>query len=250
MLGELAHHWTLDREVTFLNHGSFGACPRAVLEAQQRIRDEIEREPVRFYLRELPGRLDAARKKLALFLGADPEAVAFVANATTGVNSVLRSLSFGPGDELLVTDHEYNACRNALDFVAARSGATVVVAEVPFPIDGAQQIVDSVLGKVSERTRLLLIDQVIRPDPRQRGEAAQNDGCTALRSLHPRDQGLARRATGRDRSAESRAPRSPPPLHRHRRDGARRAGGEGAGRRHRVIRIRGGRGCGAGNGCR
>jgi isopenicillin-N epimerase len=159
MLGELAQHWTLDPEVTFLNHGSFGACPRVVLEAQQRIRDEMEREPVRFFLRELPGRLDAARGKLAAFLGAEAEGVAFVTNATTGVNSVLRSLRFGPGEELLVTDHEYNACRNALDFAAERNGAAVVVVPLPFPAT-PEAVEDAILSAATPRTKLALIDHV------------------------------------------------------------------------------------------
>ena len=123
MPGPFARHWTLDPDVTFLNHGSFGACPRTVLEAQQRLRDELERQPVRFFVRHFHDRLDAAREMLAGFVGADPGCIAAVPNATTAVNSVLRSLRLGPDDELLVTDHEYNACRNALDFVAERGPA-------------------------------------------------------------------------------------------------------------------------------
>ena len=116
-------------------------------------RAEMERETVRFVHRELEGRLDVARAALAAFVGSDPDDLAFVANATTGVNTVLRSLAFAPGDELLTTDHEYNACRNALDFVAARSGAKVVVAAIPFPLQSEQQVVDAVLAKVTGAER-------------------------------------------------------------------------------------------------
>lgn len=160
---EHARHWDLDPTVVFLNHGSFGACPRAVLQRQQELRAEMERETVRFVHRELEGRLDGARAALAAFVGSDPDDLAFVPNATTGVNTVLRSLAFAPGDELLTTDHEYNACRNALDFVAARSGAKVVVAAIPFPLQSEQQVVDAVLAKVTARTKLLLIDHVTSP---------------------------------------------------------------------------------------
>jgi isopenicillin-N epimerase len=160
---EHARHWDLDPTVVFLNHGSFGACPRVVLQRQNELRAEMEREPVRFVHRELEGRLDAARAALAAFVGCDPDDLAFVPNATTGVNTVLRSLAFAPGDELLTTDHEYNACRNALDFVAARTGAKVVVAAIPFPLQSGQQVIDAVLAKATARTKLLLIDHVTSP---------------------------------------------------------------------------------------
>ncbi len=158
-----ARHWDLDPEVVFLNHGSFGACPRDVLALQHELRARLEREPVLFLHRELERRLDAARAELARFVGCDADDLAFVANATTGVNTVLRSLAWQPGDELLVTDHEYAACRNALDFVAARHGARVVVAPIPFPIGSAQHAVDAVLAHATARTKLLLIDHVTSP---------------------------------------------------------------------------------------
>ncbi|OLP18034.1 penicillin epimerase [Leptolyngbya sp. 'hensonii'] len=154
--------WSLDPTVTFLNHGSFGACPIPVLQVQQELRDRLERQPLHFFGREWEGLLDQARRELAAFVGADPEELAFVPNATTGVNTVLRSLlpQFGPGDELLTTNHEYNACRNGLNFVAEQTGATVVVAEVPFPIADPDQVVEAVLARASSRTRLALVDHV------------------------------------------------------------------------------------------
>jgi len=146
--------------VTFLNHGSFGACPRPVLNAQARLREQLEREPVRFFMREFEALLDDARNQVAEFVGAEPEQLVFVQNATTGVNSVLRSLQFESGEELLTTDHEYNACRNALDFIAERTGAQVVVAKIPFPIDSPEQVVEAVMEQVTPKTRLALIDHV------------------------------------------------------------------------------------------
>src|SRR5256885_6965055 len=132
MSGPAAIHWSLDPTITYLNHGAFGACPRVVLEVQARYRARLEEEPVRFLDRELPDLLAKSRVALASFLGADPDDLAFVTNATTGVNTILRSLRFEPGDELLATDHEYNAALNALREVAARDGARVVIAHVPF----------------------------------------------------------------------------------------------------------------------
>ena len=160
---EWARLWPLDPAITFLNHGSFGACPRAVLDAQARWRAELEAEPVRFLHRELEGRLAAARAALGAFVGADPEDLAFVPNATTGVNTVLQSLDFATGEELLVTDHGYNACRNAVERVAVRAGLRVVVAPVPFPVEGPDQVVEAVLGRVGPRTRLALLDHVTSP---------------------------------------------------------------------------------------
>jgi len=155
--------WPLDPDVTFLNHGSYGACPRAILEAQGRLRDRLEAEPVRFLSRELEGLLDGAREALGGFLGADPDDLAFVPNATTGVNTVLRWLDLGPGDELLATDHTYNACRNALEAVAARAGARVVVATLPFPVAAPEEVLEAVLSRVGPRTRLALVDHVTSP---------------------------------------------------------------------------------------
>ncbi|HYR95376.1 MAG TPA: aminotransferase class V-fold PLP-dependent enzyme, partial [Candidatus Binatus sp.] len=131
---DVTRFWGLDPDVTFLNHGSFGACPLPVLEAQRRLRDRMERQPVRFFMRDLEGLLDGARAELGAFIGAEPQDLAFVPNATAGVNAVLRSLRIEPGDELLVTDHAYNACRNALDFAAAERGARVVIVPMAFPI--------------------------------------------------------------------------------------------------------------------
>ncbi len=160
---EWAALWPLDRGVTFLNHGSYGACPAEVLRYQAALRAEMEAEPVRFLGRELDDRLDAARARLGAFVGADPDDLAFVSNATGGVNAVLRSLRLAPGDELLTTDHAYQACRNTLDFVAERSGARVVAVTLPFPVTDPQAIVDTVLAGVTPRTRLALLDHITSP---------------------------------------------------------------------------------------
>lgn len=152
--------WPLDAGVVFLNHGSFGSCPHAVLEFQRDIRSRLERQPVQFLVRELEPLLDQARGALAAFVGAVADDLVFVPNATAGVNTVLRSLRFQVGDELLVTNHEYNACRNALNFAAEQAGARVVEAAVPFPLRSANEIIEAVLARVSRRTKLALLDHV------------------------------------------------------------------------------------------
>jgi isopenicillin-N epimerase len=153
--------WHLDPAIAFLNHGSFGACPIAVLEYQHSLRLELERQPLQFLAREIEPRLDAARSHLAQFLHADAANLVFVPNATTGINAVLRSLKFQPGDAVLTTNQEYNACRNALDFVAERSGIEIIVADIPYPIDDPQIIVDVVLNAVTPQTKLVLLDHVV-----------------------------------------------------------------------------------------
>ena len=110
---------------------------------------QLEREPMDFLWRTLPRRLEEARGALGAFLGSDPDLLAFVPNATAGVNAVVRSLSLSPGDEILTTDHAYGACRKALEHVAARAGARVVAAAVPFPLASEEEVVAPILAALS-----------------------------------------------------------------------------------------------------
>ncbi len=152
--------WDLDPSITFLNHGSFGACPRPVLEAQWGLIRELESNPLKFLGREFEDRLDAARAEVAAFLNADPEGLVVVPNATTGVATVLGSVRLRPGDELLTTNHEYNATLNALAAVADRARARVVRVAIPVPIRHAEEAVEALLTAVTPRTRLALISHV------------------------------------------------------------------------------------------
>ncbi len=154
----LRAHWTLDPDVRFLNHGSFGACPRVVLEEQSALRARLERQPLQFF-RDLERLLDGSRSALATLLGADADDLCFVPNASTGVACVIRSLQFSPGDEILTTNHVYNSCRNTLQF-AVEQGARIVVAEVPFPLSTPEQVTAAILSAATPRTRLALIDHI------------------------------------------------------------------------------------------
>ena len=151
--------WPLDPTVTYLNHGAFGSCPHRVLEYQAELRRQMERQPVQFFVRDLEPLLDAVRNELARFLGAEACDIVMVPNATAGINTVLRSLVFERGDELLTTNHEYNASQNAIAYVANR-GARLVIAGVPFPIRSSGEIIEAVLRCVTSRTRIALIDHV------------------------------------------------------------------------------------------
>lgn len=153
-------HWALKPGTVFLNHGSFGACPLPVLALQSELRQAMEAEPVQFLWRRYEERLEPARAALAAFLGAKPQDLVFVTNTTTGVNAVLRSLDLRPGDALLTTNLDYNACRNVLIEVVRRAGAELVVARLPFPLRSEDEIVAAVLAAVTPRTRLAMLDHV------------------------------------------------------------------------------------------
>ena len=155
--------WDLDSTVTYLTHGTYGACPRPVLEYQRGLVAELEANPLRFLTRELEGRLDEARATVAAFLNADPAGLVPVPNATTGVATVLGSLRLRPGDELLTDDHEYNATLNALETVAERARARVVRVSIPLPISHPEEVVEALIGGVTPRTRLALVSHVTSP---------------------------------------------------------------------------------------
>ncbi|MEX2280344.1 MAG: aminotransferase class V-fold PLP-dependent enzyme [Acidimicrobiia bacterium] len=159
----MRRHWALAPDILHLNHGSFGATPRAVLDVQRRIRDEFESNPTGFVDERYLDRLDEVRTVLASFVSVDPASLAFVTNATSGVASVVGSIDMGPGDEILTTDHTYNACRNTIDVAATRAGATVTIAPVRFPDSSPDQAVESVLSRVTAHTRLAVVDHVTSP---------------------------------------------------------------------------------------
>ena len=163
MPSHLAKHWTFDPSRVFLNHGSFGACPNFVIKEQRMWQNLMEKEPVQFFEELMPELLLNSRIALAEFLSCDANDLAFVSNATSGVNTILRSLHFEQGDEILVPNHAYQACRNTIDFVASRWGAKVVEVAIPFPIDGPQTVIELMKSARSERTKLVMIDTVTSP---------------------------------------------------------------------------------------
>jgi isopenicillin-N epimerase len=160
---EFARHWSLDEIIVFLNHGSFGATPRAVQAAQSKYRRQLEKEPVRFFVRKHQELMDKARAAVAEFIHCPADCLALIPNATTGVTTVLENLALKEGDEILINDHEYVACQNNARRVAARAGAKVVTAAPPFPCPSPEAAIDSILAQVTSRTRLALISHVTAP---------------------------------------------------------------------------------------
>jgi isopenicillin-N epimerase len=147
----------LDPDVVFLNHGSYGACPRPVFERYQAWQRELEREPVDFITRRLGGLLADARAVLADYVGAQPDDLTFVQNATTGVNMAARALDLQPGDEVLSTDLEYGACDFTWEHVCARAGATYVRAAIPLPLDDPTS---AIFARRTERTRAVYVSHI------------------------------------------------------------------------------------------
>ena len=158
-----ASPWRFAPGLTFLTHGTFGACPIPVLAWQRSLVDELEASPVAFLDSTLEARLDGARGAVAAFLKADPEGLVFLPNATTGISTVLRSLRFEPGDELLTTNHEYNATLNAIAEVARAAGANVVRVDLPFEIESSARVLAAVLAAVTPRNRLAVMSHVTSP---------------------------------------------------------------------------------------
>jgi isopenicillin-N epimerase len=147
-------------DVVYLNHGSFGASPRPVFERYQAWQRELEAEPVELLGRRFAGLMRGARGALAAFVGAGPDDVVFVPNATTGLNAVARSLRLEPGDEVLATDHEYGALDRTWTFICEKRGARYVRRPLPLPIRSAEEIIDAVWAGVGDRTRVLFLSHV------------------------------------------------------------------------------------------
>jgi isopenicillin-N epimerase len=158
-----AQHFSLDPKVVYLNHGAFGSCPLFVQAKQNEWRERLERNPVHFFTRELEGLLDDTRAVLGPFVGARPDDLAFVPNATAGVNTVLSALDLEPGSEILINDHTYPACRNAVQYWAARRSHQVRVAKIPFPLTSGEELSQAILAQVTPRTRLVLLDHIASP---------------------------------------------------------------------------------------
>ena len=166
----MLEHWLLDPNITYLNHGTVGAPPKRVLRKQQDLRDEMERQPSRFVLRELNGsqpmpwrsesRLREAIAHTAPFVGSRPEDLVFVPNVTTGLNAVLRSVPLGPGDDVVISDLGYGAVALAAGVVTRDRGASLHTVEMPHPLRDSGDVVSTIVGALTPRTKLVVVDHI------------------------------------------------------------------------------------------
>lgn len=153
----------LEKDVCFLNHGSFGACPKPVFEAYQNYQKQIERQPLRFFTKEAAGLLHQSRKKLAQFLNADIESLAFVPNATTAVNIFAQSLNLGKGDEVLSVSHEYGATKRMWKILAGRKGFRYREHKLQVPLENADDFVHRFFEDVGKQTKVIFISHISSP---------------------------------------------------------------------------------------
>lgn len=160
MSENLARHFLLRDDITFLNHGSYGACPRPVFEAYQAWQLELEREPVEFLSRKLTENMRLPREALAAEFGTSPENLVGVTNATTGLNIVARSLDLKPGDQILTTDHEYSALEKTWAYICRKTGAQLVMAKIPLPLETEAQFTNALVDRMTERTKVLFLSHI------------------------------------------------------------------------------------------
>ena len=163
MSDNLARQFLIREDVTFLNHGSFGACPRPVFAAYQALQLELESEPVEFLGRRLNDLMRTPREAVAAELGSDTNNIAAVINATSGLNIVAQSLALKPGDQILTTDHEYSALEKTWAYVCRKTGAEVVVVKVPLPLVSEEAFTDAIIGGMTDRTRVLFLSHITSP---------------------------------------------------------------------------------------
>ncbi|MBP1692193.1 MAG: aminotransferase class V-fold PLP-dependent enzyme [Chloroflexi bacterium] len=159
-IGSLQDLFLLDPNIIFLNHGSFGACPRSVFEVYQAWQRELELQPVEFLGRQAPKLLAHARKCLANYLGVLADEIVYFTNPTTAINMVARSIGLKPGDEILATDHEYGAMDRIWRFICRQAGATYIRQPIPLPVTTQEDFVDNLFRDVNERTRAIFISHI------------------------------------------------------------------------------------------
>ena len=163
MTNPLKSEFLLDPKVIYLNHGSFGACPRPVFEEYQRWQRELERQPMEFLARRALDMMAEARGALADLLSCEEDEVVYFPNPTTAINMAARSLKLEPGDEILTTDHEYGAMDRTWRFICRQTGARYLRQPIPLPVTSSEAFTETFWAGVTERTRVIFISHITSP---------------------------------------------------------------------------------------
>lgn len=150
----------LDPNITFLNHGSFGACPQPIFDEYQRFQRELESDPVHFIQKKLPVYLKQAKVPLAEFIGCNPKDFFFVPNPTVAINTVMRSLALQPGDEILATNHEYGAMDRTWHFYCKKSGAKYVRQPITLPVVSKEQMITEFWKGYTSKTKVVFLNHI------------------------------------------------------------------------------------------
>ena len=162
-MSHIKDQFLLAPDVTFLNHGSFGATPKPVMEAYQNWQIRLENQPVKFLGREINELLSDARKALGSYLNVDADDLVFIPNATHGANIIARSLQLAPGDEVLSTNHEYGACDYAWEFACQKNGSHYIRQPIPLPIQSEEEIGKQFLKGLTQRTKVIYLSHITSP---------------------------------------------------------------------------------------
>lgn len=163
MTENLRSLFMLDPEIVYLNHGSFGACPRPVFAAYQSWQRRLESQPTAFLGRHITAYMENARIELGKYVNVQPDDLVYFANPTTAINMVARSLPLGPGDEVLATDHEYGAMDRTWRFYARQKGFSYINFPIPVPITSSPELVDIFWQGVTARTKIIFISHITSP---------------------------------------------------------------------------------------
>jgi isopenicillin-N epimerase len=153
-------HFLLNPEITFLNHGSFGACPIPILENYQYWQKELEREPVQFIQKKAPVYLQTAKEAVAQFVGCDADDFFFTANPTIAINTIMRSMKLNPGDEILTTNHEYGAMDRTWNFYCEKSGAKYIRQNISIPIQSKERLLEEFWSGYTSKTKIVFLNQI------------------------------------------------------------------------------------------
>lgn len=159
-LAALGEQFLVRRDITFLNHGSYGACPRPVFDTYQAWQRELESQPVEFLGRRIRGLLAEARAALGEYLGTAADNVVYAPNVTWAINAVAHSLALQPGDEVLATDLEYGAVDRTWRYYCGKGGARYINQPITLPVTTAERFVDELWAGVTERTRVIAISHI------------------------------------------------------------------------------------------